>query len=208
MDLSKLDREQLRLAKKVVLRNDFEDIKTIAGCDITYTNNKIVCAIVVMDYPSLKIREAITTDGTARFPYIPGLVAYREAPFIIESYHKLELDPDLILIDGNGILHPRRFGLASAIGLSLDKPTIGVAKNLMIGDEIEGTVFDKEEKIGAVIETKQKAKPIYVSPGHKVTFSKSVEIVRKCQKEHKLPEPLHQAHKAANKIRRQLKGTK
>jgi len=206
MNLKRLEREQIRLAKKVKLRNDLSEIRTIAGCDIAYTNDNIVCSFVVMDYPSLQVREVQTKESKTTFPYIPGFLAYREAPLIVETYHELELDPDIILVDGNGILHPRRFGLASAIGLLLDKPTIGVAKNLLLGDVFDGKVMDNEEKVGAVLETKQKAKPIYISPGHRVNWTRSIEVVKECQKEHKLPEPLHQAHKTANKVRRKLRG--
>ena len=125
---------------------------------------------------------------------------------MIETYHRLELDPDIMLIDGNGRLHPRRMGLACHVGLSLDKPTIGVAKNLLTG-EIQGDdILLNGEKLAKIMETKNKAKPIYISQGHKVSLSKALEITKACSTVHKLPEPLHQAHKLANKVRRKIKG--
>jgi len=205
MDLRRLEQEQVRLAKKVIARDDFRDINTIAGCDIAYTNSTIICTIIVMDYPSLNIREIKTQAGGAKVPYIPGFLSYREAPMIIETYHELELEPDLVMVDGNGRLHPRRMGLASAVGLSLDKPSIGVAKRLLLGDVRDGFVYDDQEKLAVAMVTKDKAKPIYVSPGHRISLTKAAEIAHKCLTEHKLPEPLHQAHKMANKARRKLK---
>jgi len=206
MDLSKLKEEQKKLARRVMLRDDFSKIQTVAGCDIAYTGNNIICAVVVMDYETLQVRETQTTVSRVQFPYIPGYLAYREAPISIETYHKLELDPDVFLVDGNGILHPRKMGLASALGLSLDKPAVGVAKNLLCGDVVDDTVYLDKEAVGKLIGTKEQAKPIYVSPGHKVGLRTSMEVVKKTLREHKMPEPLHEAHKLANKIRRKLKG--
>jgi len=206
MDLTKLKEEQARLARRIQSTDDIRKINTIAGCDIAYTGNTIICAIVVMDYDTLKIREEQTTVGKVNFPYIPGFLSYREAPITIETYHKLELDPDVFIVDGNGILHPRRMGLACTIGLSLDKPAIGVAKNLLCGDVNDDTVYLDKDVIGKLLSTKDKAKPIYVSPGHKVSMQTAIAVAKKTLTEHKLPEPLHQAHKLANKMRRKLKG--
>jgi len=206
MDLIKLKQEQVKLARKVIVRDQVDEIKTVAGCDIAYTNDNIVCAIIVMDYPSMKVREFKTTSGRVRFPYISGYLSYREAPLMIETYHQLEMDPDVMIVDGNGILHPRKMGLACYMGLSLDKPTIGVAKNLLVGELEKDSVVLNGDVIGKLLETKHKAKPIYVSPGHKVSMKTAVKVIKETLLDHKLPEPLHQAHKLANKVRKKLKG--
>ncbi len=205
MDLDKLKSEQLMLAKKVALSDDFSDISTVAGCDVAYTGRYIVCAIVVMDYESLRIRETKHVIKTVRFPYIPGFLSYREAPIIIDTYHELEIDPDIMIIDGNGILHPRKMGLASHVGLSLDKPSIGVAKSLLCGEISGDKVILGKDTVGMLLKTKQQAKPIFISQGNKMSLKSAAEIVAKCMGEHKLPEPLHQAHKLANKARRKIK---
>jgi deoxyribonuclease V len=204
-ELDALKEEQLRLARKISLTDGFDKIDTIAGCDIAYTGNKIISCIVVCDFKTMDIREKKFLTGRARFPYIPGFLGYREAPMLVETYHNLELDPDILLVDGNGILHPRMIGVASHLGLLIDKPTIGVAKSLLCGEVRENSIYLGKEVIGRIIGTKEMANPIYVSPGHKVSFSSAIEIVKQCQKEHKLPEPLHQAHKFASKVRNKVK---
>ncbi len=205
LDIKRLEKEQARLAKRVVRSDDLPEIRTVAGCDIAYTGNSVVCSVVVMDYETLKIRETKTRTGSARFPYIPGLLSYREAPIIIDTYHDLELDPDIILVDGNGILHPRRIGLASHLGLSLDKPTVGIAKKLLCGEIIKDNILIGKEPVGRVLRTKDISNPIYVSQGHRISLATAVEIVKKTLADHKLPEPLHEAHKHANKQRRKIK---
>lgn len=205
MDLNRLEVEQYRLNKKIILNDDFAEIKTIAGCDVTYTENTIVCCFVVMDYPSLNIREVKVNSDKTRFPYIPGFLSYRESPIIIDTYHSLELDPDLIIVDGNGILHPRGMGVASHIGLSLDKPTIGVAKSLLCGDEKGKFVFMGNDKKAVLLKTRDKAKPIYISQGHKISSDSMIQIAKATLKGHKLPEPLHAAHKYTSKEKRRLK---
>lgn len=205
IDLVRLQKEQAKLARLLRLQDETQEIRTVAGCDVAYTGRHIVCAIVVMDLQSLKTRESRFKTGTTRFPYLPGFLSYREAPIIIDTYHDLEIEPDILLVDGNGILHPRRFGLASHVGLSLDRPSIGVAKSLLCGEVAENSVVLSGETVARVLDTREKAKPIYVSPGHRVSLQKAVEVVRQTLREHKLPEPLHEAHKVASKVRRRLR---
>lgn len=205
MDLMRLKDEQHKLSRRIVLKDELPKIRTIAGCDIAYTNDKIIAAIVVVDAATLKVREVQHTVDKGRFPYISGFLAYREAPITIETYHKLELEPDLLIVDGNGILHPRRMGLACHIGLALDKPCIGVAKSLLCGEQNGDTIYLGKDVVGKVLETKKKAKPIYVSPGHKITLQTAFELIRGMMREHKLPEPLHEAHKHAAKMRRKIR---
>jgi deoxyribonuclease V len=205
-DLSKLRKEQIRLARKIIKTDDFpQKLTTIAGCDVAYLGNTMMCAIVVMDIDTLKIREKIYRIEKVCFPYLSGFLGYREAPIMIETYHELELDPDIFIIDGNGVLHPHFFGLASQVGLSLDKPSIGVAKALLCGKEKDDKIILDEKIIGKSLKTRDISKPIYVSIGNKVSLKTATNIVNKTVIGHKMPEPLHQAHKYANKIKRKFK---
>ncbi|RMF54753.1 endonuclease V [Candidatus Woesearchaeota archaeon] len=203
MDLKKLKKEQLELSKKVLIKDEIKKISTIAGCDQAFFDHKIVSAIVVMDYESMKPIESKYAILDVAMPYIPGFLSYREAPAIVEAFSRLSKKPDVLLVDGNGILHPRRIGIASHIGLLLDVPTIGIAKKLLIGDvEDDNVIVDKEIR-AKVLSTKKGSKPIYVSPGHKVSMRTSIQIVKHALNEtFKLPLPLHEAHKLANKIRK------
>lgn len=202
IDLKKLAKEQERLAKKVILRNEYESIRLIGGVDQSYKGAKIISAIVVCDFESLEIVERKFSVSNAPMPYIPGFLSYREMPAMLETYAKLENKPDLLIIDGNGILHPRRIGIASHVGVILDIPTIGVAKKLLCGEEKNGFVEIDGEKRAAIVSTKEHAKPIYVSPGHKITLKSSTEIALKLTRQpHKLPEPLYLAHRYADEAK-------
>jgi len=204
-DIARLKQEQKKLAKKIVLADSISDVKTIAGCDIACTGNNIICVIVVMDLQTLKIRETKYFFDKIRFPHIDGLESYRDAKVLIETYHALELDPDILLIDGTGICHSAGIGLASHIGLSLDKCSIGVTKEFNVGKEENGTIFLKNRSVAKTLNTKELAKPIIISPGHKISLETSYDIIKSLIRDHKMPEPLHQAHKVANKIRRKLR---
>jgi len=202
MDVMKLKEEQLKLAKKVITTDSFEKIKTIAGVDQAFFGKKTVSAIVVCDYKTKKVLEKKYAIADVTMPYVPCYLSYREAPVIVEAYTKLENRPDILIVDGNGILHPRRIGLASHVGILLDQATIGIAKNLLLG-EISGNNIIVDKEIRAVkLKTKEFSKPVFVSPGHRISLKTSVEIVKNCIEEnHKLPEPVHLAHRFANKIR-------
>ncbi len=206
MDLARLKEEQLRLSRKVLLADDKKKYRTVAGVDLACTGNTLICAIVVMDIDSLRVREVKHASGRAPAPYVPGFLGYREAGLAVETYHMLELDPDVLMVDGNGILHPRRIGLASHFGLLIDKPTIGVAKSLLLGTVKGGMVTVGSEVRARIFQTKGHAKPVYVSPGHRITMDSACRIVEKTLRENKLPVPLHEAHKAAAKVRRRLRG--
>lgn len=205
VDIVKLKREQTELAKKVVLKDSFEEINLVAGADQVAFNDDIISCIVVCDYKTMKVVEEQYAVEKATIPYIPGYLGYREVPVAIKAFHKLENKPDVVLFDANGILHPRRFGAASQFGLLADVPTIGVAKSLFCGEKQEDKViFDKE--IRAIeIKTKDYSKPVYVSPGHMISLRTSAEIVKRCLIGHKLPEPMFLAHKYCNKVKKNLK---
>lgn len=205
IDIAKLKAEQISLAKKVVCREEFDKVKLVAGVDQAFINDEVISAIVVCDYKTLKLVEEKYAIVKAAIPYIPGYLSYREAPAIVEAYGKLEQKPDVLIVDGNGILHPRRIGMASHVGILLDLPTIGVAKNLLLGNVMDREVMVGNEVRAFELVTKEHAKPIYVSIGHKITLGSSVRIVKESMVyPHKLPEPLHLAHKKANEVRQQL----
>jgi deoxyribonuclease V len=205
MNLKRLEQEQKDLAKKITLKDEFKKIKTIAGVDQSYTSNKIISAIILMNYETLEVIEKNYSIQEEKFPYIPGFLAYRDSPAIIEAYNNLKTKPDILILDGHGILHPRGLGLASHISLLLDIPTIGVAKNLLYGKPEKDLILINRRPRGVMLKTKEHAKPIYISPGNKITLSTAVKIIRHCMKEHKLPEPLYLAHKYATKIKNSLK---
>ncbi len=202
MNINELKKEQIRLAKKIITKDEFEEIRYIGGCDQAFIGEKVVSCVVVLDYTNLQVIERKYALADAPIPYIPGFRSYRESPAVVEAVTMLKQRPDMMIIDANGILHDRKLGMASHLGILLDIPTIGVAKKLMLGEEKDGKVIVDGETRALVLKTKDKAKPIYVSPGHRVSLKTAEEIVRKCMVEkHKMPEPLHEAHKYSNKVR-------
>lgn len=205
MNIQELKKEQSRLVKKIVTKDDFDEIIYIGGCDQAYLDGKVVSCIVILEYKTLKIVEKKYAVADAPMQYIPGFLAYRESPAVVEAMSKIDQKPDILLVDGNGILHPRKIGLASHLGIILDTPTIGVAKKLTLGEEKDGKIVLEGEKLGAVLTTKEHAKLIYISIGHRVSLKTAEEVIRKCMVEkHKMPEPLHEAHKYSNKVRDRL----
>lgn len=195
-----LKEEQIRLARKIIIKDDFEDIATIAGVDQTYKNNKIISFVVVCDYKTMNILETAEIERPITFPYIPTYLNYREAPAIVEVINQLSKRPDILLVDGHGISHPRKIGLASHVGLALDIPTIGVAKSLLCGEIKDGKLIYNNETRGQEMITKEHAKPIYISPGYRISLKTAVEIIKNTIKlPHKYPEPLYLAHRSAKK---------
>jgi len=212
VDFSKLKETQKKIAEKVIVKDaiKFGDIKTIAGFDLSYQDKKVICAGVVLDFKTMEVLEKKHTISEEKFPYIANFLMFREGPPIIETYHDLENEPDVLLIDGSGILHPLKSGVASYVGVSLDKPTIGVIKKLLCGEVYEGKIYLEKDTIegkvkelrGERVETKIGSRPLFVSPGHKVTIPTAVKIVKNCIREnHKLPEPLRLAHRYADHLR-------
>ncbi len=203
IDIEKMRKEQLRLAQEIVLRDEFGAVKLIGGCDCTFEDETVIAAIVVLEYPSMKFMEVAYGRQENAFHYVPGYLSYRELPAVVEAFSKLDHKPDILFCDGNGILHPRRIGVASHLGIALDIPSIGIAKKLLFGQVREGKVWVENEIRGFEIKTKDAANPIYVSPGHKVTLGTALKLVMETTRPpHKLPEPLHMAHKYANKVRK------
>jgi deoxyribonuclease V len=198
---------QLNLAKRVVDEDRVVNPRLIAGIDISGPDAQGVArgAVIVLRYPELDIVEVEEAHSKIGFPYVPGLLSFRESPLILAACEKLCNVPDLILVDGQGIAHPRRFGLASHVGLLLDLPTIGCAKSILcgqhqcLGEEAgsQAELLDKGEIIGAALRTKSGVKPIYVSVGHKINLVSALEWVMRCCRGHRLPEPTRLAHLAA-----------
>ena len=199
---------QLGLAGKVMAENN-EDIspRLVAGVDISSNNSQGTArgAVVVLSYPELNIVEIKTAEAKPVIPYIPGLLSFRECPVILAACEKLYNTPDLVLVDGQGIAHPRRLGLASHLGLFLDVPTIGCAKSILcgrhepVGEEVgsHAELVDNGEVIGAALRTRVGTKPIYVSVGHKIDLARALYWVMKSCHGYRLPEPTRLAHLAA-----------
>ncbi len=198
---------QKQLAPRVSREGSPEDVRYIAGVDISVRRNEKVASagIVVLDYPELTISEICTACSEVVFPYLPGLLSFRELPLLLEAFEKLRTTPDLVIVDGQGIAHPRRFGLASHLGLFLDVPAIGCAKSRLCGDYPEPPenpgdyvyLTDKTETIGAVLRTKSRVKPLFISPGHRINVENAVKWIMNCCRGYRLPEPARLAHLAA-----------
>jgi len=198
---------QLSLAKRVVTKSQVTNPRLVAGIDISSPDAQGVArgAAVVLCYPELSIVEIKVAEDKIEFPYIPGLLSFRESPLILAACEKLRDVPDLVLIDGQGIAHPRRFGLASHVGLFLDLPTIGCAKSILCGQHrplgkeagSHAELLDNGDLIGAALRTKSGVKPIYVSVGHKIDLASALQWVINCCRGYRIPEPTRLAHLAA-----------
>ncbi len=200
IDTFELKKEQYKLASKVQLRDGFDKIKTVAGISTVFSGDNILACVVVCELPSLKVLEKQTYLLSNPLPYQLGYLAYRDMPAMIEAYNLLEEEPDVIFVEGSGINHPRRIGLASHLGLALNKSTIGVTQKLTFGQVNEGKIIFNNEVSGFEIKTREHANPIYISPGHLVTLGSSLDLIKRTiQYPHKMPEPLHLAHKIAKK---------
>jgi deoxyribonuclease V len=198
---------QLRLAARVSKVSEVVTPRFIAGVDISVGKAQEIAtgAVIVLSYPELRLVETKIVNEKLNFPYIPGLLSFRESPLILAACEKLTVTPDLILVDGQGVAHPRRLGLASHLGLFLDTPTIGCAKSRLCGSHKELDVepgssvdlVDNGEVIGAVLRTKIGVSPIYVSIGHKIDLQTAVHWVLKCCRGYRIPEPTRVAHLTA-----------
>jgi deoxyribonuclease V len=198
---------QLRLASEVSRSNEVASPRFIAGVDISVdrAHGMATGAVVVLNYPEFRVVETEVVAGKVDFPYVPGLLSFREAPLTLATCEQLKITPDLILVDGQGIAHPRRMGLASHLGLFLDTPTIGCAKSRLCGSHQTpgwkpgsyAELVDGEETIGAVLRTKLGTNPIYVSIGHRVDLQASIYWVMQCCRGYRIPEPTRLAHLAA-----------
>lgn len=207
-DLSLEDaaRTQKELRERLILKWDGRPVTTVGGVDVSIKPETARAAIVVIRFPELTPVEAVTADAPLVFPYIPGLLAFREGPVVLAAWEMLDTRPDLLMFDGQGIAHPRGMGIASLMGLWLDRPTIGVAKSRLYGKhkEVGAARGDRTELtdrkgnvIGTVLRSRERTNPLYISPGHRIDVRHATEFVLACLTGYRLPEPTRWAHKVA-----------
>ena len=204
--LERLKRTQELLAKKVILEDRFDrPVELVAGLDVGFRpDGMAVAACVLLSFPDLEVLETVLAEMEPKLPYIPGLLAFREVPVMLKALKRLKRRPDIVLVDAQGIAHPRRCGEATHLGLAARLPTIGVAKRRLCGQapfmpvrpDSWAPLYDRGELLGFVYLSKARCRPIYISPGHMVSFSSALELVRACLRGHKLPEPTRLAHLA------------
>ncbi len=207
---------QQTLREKLILddKNMPDKIRTIAGADISYSrgDNIFFAAVVLFEFPSMEVIEETSFTQRVTFPYIPGLLTFREGPPLLKAFEKLRNVPDVAIFDGQGIAHPRGLGLASHMGLLLDIPAIGCAKTRLVGqysnvrNERGGYSYLilEDRVVGTVLRTKKNVKPVFISQGHKIGLQRSVEIILSSCTGYKLPEPVRKAHLAVNRIRMKM----
>lgn len=208
---------QQELRGQVRLSGERHPIELIAGVDVSYEKwgRHFFAALVVLRRSDLQIVARASADGLVDFPYVPGLLSFRELPIILKAFERLDLIPDAVMTDGQGIAHPRRFGIASHLGLWLELPTLGCAKNRLCGETClpgpaKGNRTDlmlHEERIGQLLRTKDRVKPMYISPGHLIGVEEATLLALACCSRYRMPEPTRQAHLLSNELRRKAKQT-
>lgn len=204
---------QMQLRNRLSLVDELGEVNFVGGVDVSLSRTKSkqgTCGIVVLSFPELEIVQSIIHSAHIDFPYIPGLLAFRELPIFFETWQELTNKPDLVFFDGQGYAHPRRFGFACMAGVLLDLPTIGCAKSRMIGDfaeplQIQGAtsslIAPQGDKIGDVVRTKVGCKPVFISPGHKISFKTATNYALLCTRSYRIPEPTRLAHLAVTSHR-------
>jgi deoxyribonuclease V len=215
-DLSPREAVQLQktLRERVRLAPLGREIETVAGADISFNKFSPVlyAGIVVLRLPSLEVLEEVGVVGETKFPYVPGLLSFRESPPLLEAWAKLKCEPDAVMFDGQGIAHPRRVGIASHVGLLINRPTFGCAKSILVGRHEElaeergswQPLVDPKnrETIGAALRTKTRVQPIYVSPGHLIDLAGAIDLTLRSDGGYRQPEPTRRAHLLVNALRR------
>lgn len=199
---------QIELRERLVVAWDGRQVATVGGVDIAFQEDKAHAAFVVLRYPDLTLLECVTADVPLVFPYIPGLLAFREGPAVLAAWEQLKVKPDLLMFDGQGIAHPRGIGIASQMGLWLETPSIGVAKSRLYGHHATPgpkpgdctELYDEHQPdriIGTVLRTRQDTNPLYISPGNLIDLPYCIQFVLDCCRQYRLPEPTRWAHKVA-----------
>jgi len=205
-------RIQSRLAPRVQTSGSRKTFRTVAGIDVSYNRNDplLHAGVVVLSCEDLEVLEVSCASGPVTFPYVPGLLSFREIPIVLRAWRRLKIRPDCILCDGQGLAHPRRFGLACHLGLVLDLPAVGCAKSRLLGTYEEpgssrgsrSPLWDCGEQIGAVVRTQDGVSPVFVSVGHKISLARAVDLVLSSCRRFRLPEPIRAAHRRVNERRR------
>jgi deoxyribonuclease V len=199
---------QQELRHLVILEDKLGEIRYVAGVDVGFQDNYAItqAAVAVLSFPELQLVESAIATLPTTFPYVPGFLSFREIPAILKALEKLTIVPDLILCDGQGIAHPRRFGIACHLGVFIEVPTIGVAKSLFIGKHEElahekgswQPMSDRGEVIGAVVRSRTNVNPLYISSGHRISLPTAIDYVLRCTTKYRLPETTRWADKLAS----------
>jgi len=202
---------QKRLRRDLIRTGSPEHVRLVAGADVSYNrgSDRFIAGVVVLSFPELETVEEVSAVATVTFPYIPGLLTFREGPVMVEAFRKLKHRPDLVLFDGQGVAHPRGMGLAAHMGLIIDLPAIGCAKSRLCGEHREPGIeagsaerlVYKDRLIGKVVRTRRGVKPVFVSVGHRIGLAAAVRWVLKCCRGVRLPEPTRRAHQLVNRVR-------
>jgi len=205
-------RRQQTWRERVETQDRFGPLNYVAGADLAFDpqTNWAFAGVIVYRFPKLEEVERRMARRKLRFPYVPGLLSFRESPILLAAFARLRVSPDAILIDGHGLAHPRRFGIACHLGWLLDRPTIGCAKSILVGEAAEpgaqagstAALIDKGEKVGVVLRTRAEVKPIYVTVGHRVSLESAVRIVAQCLDGFRLPKPTREADHWVRDLRR------
>jgi deoxyribonuclease V len=204
---------QADLRKRIELKDSFNQIRVVAGADVSFDKSKKegYGGVIAYSFPELEEIERRGVRKEVTFPYVPGLLAFREAPVLLDAFASLKVDPDVILFDGQGLAHFRRMGIATHMGILLNKPAIGCAKSRLIGsfEEPEDDVgsysplVDRGETVGVVLRTRKRVRPIFVSPGHKISLKTCVDIVLKCVDDYRIPKPTREADRYVALIKKE-----
>jgi deoxyribonuclease V len=199
---------QQKLRSEVITEDQLGVVQYVAGVDVGFEESGTItrAAVAVLSFPDLELQEQAIARRPTTFPYVPGFLSFREIPAVLDALEKASLTPDLILCDGQGIAHPRRFGIACHLGVLIDIPTIGVAKSLLIGKyadvpEERGAwkpLVHGRETIGAVLRTRTGVNPVYVSSGHRISLTNAIKYVMECTPKYRLPETTRWADKLAS----------
>jgi deoxyribonuclease V len=203
---------QQRLRDEVRIAPLAKEIRTIAGADISFNkfDPTIYAGVVVLSYPELEVIEESGVVSETKFPYVPGLLSFRETPSVLEAWSKLKTEPDALMLDGQGLAHPRRVGIACHVGLLIERPTLGCAKSVLVGKYDEPStergawteMVHKGEVVGAALRTKRNVQPVFVSPGHLIDLEGAVNLTLGSDGGYRQPEPTRRAHLLVNALRR------
>jgi len=205
---------QKLVAERVITEDDFGEIRQIGGVDQSFMDDKIISGIVVLEYESLEVVERVHSIQSVNYPYIPTFLSFREGPAIVSAFKKLKAPPDILMVDGAGINHPRRAGIATHIGVALDVPTVGITKKILCGEGKEpvqandaNPLIYEGKKVGWLLKSTNRSRSIVVAPGHRISLDSSLSIVKECLRGHKLPEPVRLAHEYVNGLKRDFESS-